>query len=84
MSKEGSKMSKDPLPARQETDEAASTRKAESTSKEAQHTSRIRIKNRRKMYLDRHPSYFDTPDLELAGLGTCSIILQHPVETDVR
>jgi len=27
----------------------------------------IRIKNRRKMYLDRHPSYFTSPDLELAG-----------------
>jgi len=27
---------------------------------------RIRIKNRRKLYLDRHPSYFASPDLELA------------------
>jgi hypothetical protein len=33
----------------------------------AQRTERIRIKNRRKMYLDRHPSYFTSPDLELAG-----------------
>jgi hypothetical protein len=70
MSKEGSKMSKDPLPSRKEADDVTSARKAESISKEAQHTSRIRIKNRRKMYLDRHPSYFDAPDLELAGLGT--------------
>jgi hypothetical protein len=30
-------------------------------------TARIRVKNRRKMYLDRHPSYFTSPDLELAG-----------------
>ncbi|PQE28458.1 Coiled-coil domain-containing protein [Rutstroemia sp. NJR-2017a BBW] len=29
-------------------------------------TARIRIKNRRKIYLDRHPSYFTSPDLELA------------------
>lgn len=28
---------------------------------------RIRVKNRRKLYLDRHPSYFNSPDLELAG-----------------
>jgi hypothetical protein len=27
----------------------------------------IRVKNRRKLYLDRHPSYFTAPDLELAG-----------------
>ncbi|KAH8590749.1 coiled-coil domain-containing protein-domain-containing protein [Bisporella sp. PMI_857] len=36
----------------------------DSASKER--TERIRIKNRRKMYLDRHPSYFTSPDLELA------------------
>lgn len=30
---------------------------------------RIRIKNRRKLYLDRHPSYFASPDLELAGMS---------------
>lgn len=29
---------------------------------------RIRVKNRRKMYLDSHPSYFKSPDLELAGI----------------
>jgi hypothetical protein len=29
---------------------------------------RIRVKNRRKMYLDSHPSYFESPDLELAGI----------------
>lgn len=28
---------------------------------------KIRIKNRRKMYLDRNPSYFTAPDLELLG-----------------
>jgi len=28
---------------------------------------RIRVKNRRKLYLDRNPSYFTSPDLELAG-----------------
>jgi len=70
MSKERAKLSKDPLPVSKETDDAASPRSSEHTSKEAQHASRIRIKNRRKMYLDRHPSYFDTPDLELAGLST--------------
>ncbi|KFX96619.1 hypothetical protein O988_05239 [Pseudogymnoascus sp. VKM F-3808] len=26
---------------------------------------RIRVKNRRKMYLDTHPTYFDSPDLEI-------------------
>jgi len=31
---------------------------------------RIRVKNRRKLYLDRHPSYFTSPDLELAGAYT--------------
>jgi len=29
-------------------------------------TEKIRVKNRRKMYLDRNPSYFTSPDLELA------------------
>jgi hypothetical protein len=28
---------------------------------------RIQVKNRRKMYLDRHPEYFKSPELELAG-----------------
>jgi len=31
----------------------------------AERTQKIRIKNRRKLYLDRHPSYFTSPDLEL-------------------
>lgn len=83
MSMEGSKLSKDPLPMAKETDDATSSRKAECSSKEAQRASRIRIKNRRQMYLDRHPSYFDAPDLELAGLGTFPIILQHPTDIDV-
>jgi hypothetical protein len=33
----------------------------------AQNKEKIRIKNRRKMYLDRHPEYFTSPDLELSG-----------------
>lgn len=28
---------------------------------------KIRVKNRRRMYLDSHPEYFENPDLELAG-----------------
>lgn len=28
---------------------------------------RIRVKNRRKRYLDIHPEYFTSPTLELAG-----------------
>ena len=28
---------------------------------------KVRIKNRRRMYLDSHPEYFEDPDLELAG-----------------
>ncbi|QSZ37103.1 hypothetical protein DSL72_009195 [Monilinia vaccinii-corymbosi] len=32
----------------------------------AERASRIQVKNRRKLYLDRHPSYFTAPDLELA------------------
>lgn len=35
-------------------------------SEALERTARIRVKNRRKMYLDRHPSYFTSPDLELA------------------
>lgn len=31
------------------------------------HAQRIRIKNRRKRYLDLHPEYFKSPELELAG-----------------
>jgi len=37
------------------------------TTESAERIARIRIKNRRKMYLDRHPSYFTSPDLELSG-----------------
>jgi hypothetical protein len=33
----------------------------------ANRAERIRVKNRRKMYLDRHPEYFTSPDLELSG-----------------
>lgn len=28
---------------------------------------KIRVKNRRRIYLDSHPDYFSNPDLELAG-----------------
>lgn len=27
----------------------------------------VQVKNRRKRYLDKHPEYFSSPDLELAG-----------------
>jgi hypothetical protein len=84
MSKEGPKPSRDPLPMGKEADAATSPRKSKYTSKEAQHASRIRIKNRRNMYLDKHPSYFDAPDLELAGLGTFLIILQQLTYIDGR
>jgi len=35
-------------------------------SEDSQRLARIRIKNRRTVYLQRHPSYFASPDLELA------------------
>jgi hypothetical protein len=41
----------------------------EGTYSSSERTSQIRIKNRRKLYLDRHPSYFTSPDLELAGIS---------------
>lgn len=28
----------------------------------------VRVKNRRRIYLDKHPSYFTQPELELAGI----------------
>ena len=34
---------------------------------EDNNTYRIRVKNRRKRYLDTHPDYFKSADLELAG-----------------
>ena len=34
----------------------------------SERTHQIRVKNRRKLYLDRHPSYFTNADLELAGI----------------
>ncbi|CAD6443948.1 e7288405-df41-4ee8-9d71-144a7be95104-CDS [Sclerotinia trifoliorum] len=36
------------------------------TRDSAERVARIQVKNRRKLYLDRHPSYFTAPDLELA------------------
>jgi hypothetical protein len=69
MSKQGSEPFKDLIPMALENDGTKAS-KTEDASEEAQRTSRIRVKNRRKMYLDRHPSYFDSPDLELAGMST--------------
>lgn len=37
------------------------------SSEEALSPSRIRVKNRRKRYLDLHPEYFTSANLELAG-----------------
>jgi hypothetical protein len=48
--------------------EPASTLDHESKSEDEKRTARIRVKNRRKVYLDRHPSYFTSPDLELSGV----------------
>jgi hypothetical protein len=44
---------------------------------------RIRVKNRRKMYLDRHPEYF-SPSLELAGLLVYMCLPTSLLSTDVR
>ena len=38
------------------------------TSLASEKKDRIRVKNRRKMYLDSHPSYFESPDLEIVGM----------------
>jgi len=38
----------------------------EDPSSSEERRQKIRVKNRRKLYLDRHPSYFTSPDLELA------------------
>ncbi|KAK6580396.1 hypothetical protein PZA11_007418 [Diplocarpon coronariae] len=35
-------------------------------SRSSERLQKLRVKNRRKLYLDRHPSYFASPDLELA------------------
>lgn len=35
---------------------------------EQERTQRLRVKNRRKLYLDSHPSYFTNADLELQGM----------------
>ncbi|KAL2062372.1 hypothetical protein VTL71DRAFT_6638 [Oculimacula yallundae] len=39
---------------------------AQTRSQSQERAQKIRVKNRRKLYLDRHPSYFSSPDLELA------------------
>ena len=33
-------------------------------------TARIRVKTRRRRYLEQHGEYFDSPSLELAGAAT--------------
>lgn len=81
---ESPEMSKDAPILGKEPENATSGKKAKSTPKEAQRTGRIRTKNRRKIYLDRHPSYFDAPNLELAGLGLFSPVLRHSVGTEGR
>lgn len=43
------------------------------------HTQRIRIKNRRKRYLDLHPEYFKSSELELAGRHSSIISHSHSV-----
>lgn len=63
-----SEPSNDLLQMGMKSDEGTSDTKTENTSEETQRSSHTRIKNRRKTYLDMHPSYFDSPDLELAGL----------------
>ncbi|PBP23499.1 hypothetical protein BUE80_DR005620 [Diplocarpon rosae] len=47
---------------------SAPTRSEVSTvrSRSSERLQKLRVKNRRKLYLDRHPSYFTSPDLELA------------------
>lgn len=37
------------------------------TTEYTSRVSRVRIKNRRKAYLDQNPAYFENLDLELAG-----------------
>lgn len=55
----------DPLNERDPTTEVTAER---IKMEEEERTKRIRVKNRRKLYLDRHPSYFTASDLELAGM----------------
>jgi len=52
---------------------------------EKERTQRIRIKNRRKLYLDRHPSYFTSSDLELSDpllYDRCIRRFQTPMERE--
>ena len=49
--------------------ETSSQNDPRARSQSQERAQRIRIKNRRKLYLDRHPSYFASPDLELAGMS---------------
>lgn len=47
-------------------------------------SSTLLVKNRRMAYLDRHPSYFDSPDLELAGERSMLISLVLTTTTCAR
>lgn len=57
------RLNKDTMPLIQEPPVEAQ----DDTAEAGERAARIRIKNRRKLYLDRHPSYFTSPDLELSG-----------------
>ncbi|KAG9231825.1 coiled-coil domain-containing protein-domain-containing protein [Amylocarpus encephaloides] len=55
------------------------------SSHRQQTSPQIRIKNRRKIYLDRHPSYFTSPDLELINpllYDRCVRKFQTPAERE--
>jgi len=57
----------------------------EEIEKEKERTQRIRVKNRRKLYLDRHPSYFTSSDLELSDpllYDRCIRRFQTPAERE--
>lgn len=54
------------LPVRQQTQKAEPSHSATCNA-----TNQVKIKNRRKRYLDLHPDYFG-PQLELAGVQLCA------------
>lgn len=63
-----SKETPSPAPSQDHTPDAAPhTTITKPSSPPDEKKQRIRVKNRRKMYLDTHPSYFDSPDLEIVG-----------------
>ena len=51
----------------QRSDCASSSGLARRPSRSPAALARVRVKNRRKRYLDIHPEYFLSPSLELAG-----------------